>query len=462
MIHIKNSLKKDYVKSLVICFIIACLSLLPLVIKGGGFFVLTNDFDDQQIPFTIGLHNALLDGGLSGFSWDVDLGTSTLDAYSFYEAGSPFFWITMLFPANAFPYIVAWLFMLKFAFAGMTSCLYLRRFVENSKWAVLGSVLYAFSGFSLVNILFYHFHEALVFFPLLLIGLERFKEKNDYIFFIFSIFINCFVNYFFFIGEVIFLVIYYLFRFAGKDIKALVLDLIKCIACGILGVGMAAIIFLPSIIFVQGNPRTGAFPGILSMLTNDLSTYIYLIKSMLIPTDAMTQPSIIYETNFSSYGLYLPLIGLGLVIAYVINRRDRLSKIIIYLAVASFIPLLCDVFYMYAAAQMRWWYMFDLMLVLASIRMLEKPDAKAIKLGTGIYVGLIMVFIIIISIFNATGFADIEWLRNGTRFYAYAVVAIIGALITCFIAVKPVVRYNIIGTFVCIFSLGLTLTTCYI
>ena len=71
---IKDFLKKDYVKSGIICFVIAFLSFLPFVIKGEGFFVLTNDFNDQQIPFTIGLHNGLLDGGLSGFSWDIDLG----------------------------------------------------------------------------------------------------------------------------------------------------------------------------------------------------------------------------------------------------------------------------------------------------------------------------------------------------------------------------------------------------
>ena len=221
--------KRAYVKSFVTCFIIACISFLPLIFKGKGFFVLTNDFNDQQIPFTIGLHNALMDGGISGFSWDVDLGTSTIDGFSFYELGSPFFWITMLFPANIFPYIVAWLFMLKFSFAGTFSCMYLGRFVKDSKWAVLGSVLYAFSGYSLANMLFYHFHDAIVFFPLLLIGLERFKEKKDYKFFVFTIFLNCFINYFFFIGEVVFMVIYYLFRFASKDLKQLVVDIFKCI-----------------------------------------------------------------------------------------------------------------------------------------------------------------------------------------------------------------------------------------
>ena len=459
---IKLFAKKDFMKSFFICFFIAFLSFLPFVIKGEGFFVLTNDFNDQQIPFTIGLHNALLDSGISGFSWDIDLGTSTMDGFSFYELGSPFFWLSMLFPANAFPYIVAWLFMLKFAFAGVTSCFYLKRFVGDSKWAVLGSVLYAFSGFSLLNLVFYHFHDAIVFFPLLLIGLERYKEKKDYKFFIITIFLNCIINYFFFVGEVVFLIIYYLFRFARKDIKGMLIDMVQCVGCGILGVGMAAFVFIPNIIFISGNPRTGSFSGILNMLTNSLTEYMYIVKNLLLPNETITDISAVYTSRFSSHGFYLPMIGLVLIIAYLTKKRDWLSKIIIYLAVASFIPLLSDVFYMYSAAQMRWWYMFALMGILASVRMLEEPDSAAIKLGTGIYIGLIVVFMVVLNIFKAINLNDVNWISNPNRLYTHVGLTIVGAVITCVIAVQPQVNYKNILRTVSIFSLGLLFSTMFI
>ncbi|SFN78137.1 membrane protein YfhO [Pseudobutyrivibrio sp. UC1225] len=458
----KEWIKRDYVQSFIICFIIACLALLPLVIKGKGFFVLTNDFNDQQIPFTIGLHNALLDGGFRGFSWDVDLGTSTIQAYSFYELGGPFFWFSMLFPANVFPYIVGWLFMLKFAFAGVTSCLYLRRFVNDSKWAVLGSVLYAFSGFSLINMLFYHFHDAIIFFPLMLIGLEIFKEKNDCRLFVFTIFLNCFINYFFFIGEVVFLVIYYLFRFASKDIKTLITDIIKCVGCGILGVAMAAFMFIPNIIYVKGNPRTGQFKGIIDMLHTTLADYMYILKSLLLPVETMTSVSVISEQNFSSHGMYMPLLGLVLVIVYVIRKRDWLSRIIVFCTIASFIPLLSDLFYLYSAAQMRWWYMFSLMVALASIRMLEDPDVQATKLGTRIYIIAIAAYVVLINILNALKVQDNEWIRLPIRFYAFVALAIIGAVATYKIVAKSADYYKTVFTNVCMFSLGLMLCTTYI
>ena len=461
-LKMKGFLQKDFVKSFIICFLIACICFLPFIIKGKGFFVLTNDFNDQQIPFTIGLHNALLDGGISGFSWDVDLGTSTIDAYSFYEFGSPFFWLSMLFPANAFPYIVAWLFMLKFAFAGVTSCLYLRRFVKDSRWAVLGSVLYAFSGFSLINMLFYHFHDAIVCFPLLLIGLERLKEKKDYKLFVFTIFLNCFVNYFFFIGEVVFLIIYYLFRFASKDIKALFKDVVTCILCGILGVGMASFVFMPSIIFVMGNPRAGAFKGIIGMLTTTLTDYMYIAKSLILPTETMTSASIIGPQNFSSHGMYLPIFGLVLVIAYIIKKRDWLSRIILLCAVASFIPLLSDLFYMYSAAQMRWWYMFNLMVVLASIKVLEDPDRKAVKIGAAVYASLIAIFTIGINVLNALNVQGNQWILDSKRFYLGVIVAFVGIIVTLLITLRPVINYRAALAMVCACSLALLLNTMYV
>ncbi len=462
MKSIKLFLKKGYIKSFIICFAIALLAFLPLIIKGHGFFVLTNDFNDQQIPFTIGLHNALQDGGFSGFSWDVDLGTSTLDAFSFYEMGSLFFWITMIFPANIFPYIVAWLFMLKFAFAGVIAYFYLRRFLNEDKWAILGSILYAFSGYSLANMLFYHFHDAIVFFPLMLIGLERFKEKKGYLFFIFSIALNCFINYFFFMGEVIFLIVYYLCRFAKKDIKFLLIDIVKCVGCGVLGVGMAAFMFLPSIIFAMGNPRTGQIGSYLEMLRLSLPEYLYIIKCLLLPAETMTSVSAIYSQNFSSHGMYLPLVGLVLVIAYMIKHRDWLFRIIIYCTVASFIPLLSDLFYMYSAAQMRWWYMFSLMIVLATVKELESPDSKNIKESTKIYIAAVIIFTIIINILNWLKFSDQDWINDFKRFYLLVIVAVIGALFTCIYTTKTAINFRLVLIYTSIVSLGLMLTTTYI
>ena len=44
--------------------------------------------------------------------------------------------------------------------------------IRDERLALLGCVLYAFSGFTVVNTQFYHFTEVIAFFPLILLGME--------------------------------------------------------------------------------------------------------------------------------------------------------------------------------------------------------------------------------------------------------------------------------------------------
>lgn len=71
------------------------------------------------------------------------------------------------------------LLILKNACAALTSYFYLARFVRRREFAVLGSLLYAFSGFMFYNTFFNHFHEVVVFFPLLLIGMEELGAEQS-------------------------------------------------------------------------------------------------------------------------------------------------------------------------------------------------------------------------------------------------------------------------------------------
>ena len=249
--------------------------------------------------------------------------------------------------------------------------------------------------------------------------------------------------------------IYYLCRFASKDIKALLLDVVHCVGCGLLGGGMAAFVFIPNIIFISGNPRVGGFHGLLNMLTTVLSEYMYILKTLLLPGEPISTTSAVYADHFASHGFYIPMFGLVLGIVYTIKKRDWLSRIIIYCAVASFIPLLSDLFYMYSAAQMRWWYMFALMVALASVRMLEEPEVKATRIATGIYVGIVVVYVAVIKLLNHYSVNDRVWIYDSKRFYLIAAVAIVGAVLTCLFATAEQVNYKKILTSVSAFSLCL-------
>ena len=74
------------------------------ILKEKGIFTLYADFNNQQIPFNI-LANHAAKSGEVFWNWNIDLGSNFIGAFSFYNLGSPFFWITLLFPPKAFPYL---------------------------------------------------------------------------------------------------------------------------------------------------------------------------------------------------------------------------------------------------------------------------------------------------------------------------------------------------------------------
>lgn len=91
----------------------------------------------------------------------------------------------------------------------------------------------------------------------MLLGLElSMKDKRRRPAFVFAIFLNCLINYFFFIQEVIFLVVYYLVRYHGLGWKEFLKGIANCLLCGILGVGMASILFIPAVLYLLGNARS--------------------------------------------------------------------------------------------------------------------------------------------------------------------------------------------------------------
>jgi uncharacterized membrane protein YfhO len=202
-----------------LCLVTALVIFVPFIVKGGGAFTLRDDFNTQELTFTNQV-NGFLKTQLPGeWCWSLDLGASFVNGFGFYVLGSPFAWLTFPFPRQLFPYLIGWVYVLKYVVAGLTAYEYLCIVTQKSGWPqITGALIYAFSGFSAAALEFYHFHDVVALFPLLLIGIEKIRKKESFLFFAFAVFVNCLLNYYFFIGEVIFIVLYFIFRFWG-DLK---------------------------------------------------------------------------------------------------------------------------------------------------------------------------------------------------------------------------------------------------
>ena len=207
--------KNPLLFSFVICSILGAFIVIPNIICSGGIYHLTADFDFKEIPFHMIMNNSIKNGNFL-FTWFNDLGSNFIGTFSFYNLFSPFTIFELLFSSNMIPYLLGPMYILKYGICGVCSCLYLKRYVKDSKYAIIGSILYTFSGYQLTNILFYHFHDSVALFPLLLWGLDEFFYNNKKGALLITVFLQAITNWFFFIGEIIFLAIYFIIKVIKK------------------------------------------------------------------------------------------------------------------------------------------------------------------------------------------------------------------------------------------------------
>lgn len=391
-----------YLTAFLLSFIVGLFVVLPSMITGRGAFAFIDDFNQQEMPFNVYMNEAIKSGNTL-FDFHNDLGASFIGSYSFYNVGSPFAILLWLFPSSWVPYLLGPMYALKYAVAGLTAYLFLSRFVKNKKYALLGSLLYSFSGFQFTNMIFYHFHDSVALFPLLLYGLDRLIKENKKGIFALSVALNLFTNYFFFIGQVVFVFLYYVvlnitkyYHFTWKKFGQIALE-------SILGILLGCVIFIPSIYFVVSNPRIGGEWTITQMLIAPLSNILEILRALLFPNDSMTFHSAIHMMNYGSVEAYLPFVGSILWLSYLCKKpKDCFSVLTFVIFIFMICPILNSSFFAFTTVYYaRWFYMAILILTLLSIKTLdEKLD---VKIGFTATLILLLIFGSLSSIYTLLG-----------------------------------------------------------
>lgn len=379
----KRQLLKDNRGGVWSVFGIACLCaacfFVPYMIWDGGYFTYFGDFNVQQIPFYQLCHNAIRNGEW-GWSFGTDLGANFIGSYTFYTITSPFFWLTLPFPNTWVPFFMGPLLILKFGCSALTAFLFIRRFTRKKETAQLGALLYAFSGFSLYNVFFNHFHEAIVFFPLLLLAFEMLMTENKRGVFAVAVAICAAVNYFFFVGMLVFGIIYFVLRLVSRAIKPSASQIFALFFEAILGMLIAFAVLWPSYLAIAGNSRVSEIDlGWNSILFGKESIYANVFEVFFFPPDLPARPVFFPEADvkWSSLGAWMPVFSMVGVFTYCAAKKGSwLKRIIITCAVMAFVPILNSAFYMFNNAYyVRWFYMPILMMALATALAIEENGA---------------------------------------------------------------------------------------
>nr|WP_297768720.1 YfhO family protein [uncultured Butyrivibrio sp.] len=412
----KNKENKVYAPVIMFAsaFLMYVLAALPIFIGRGLPFFYYGDYNVQQIPFYLAAHRAVENGEFF-WNWNIDLGGSMAGDFSFYLWGSPFFWVTMLFPENYIPYLMPFLMALKYATAACCAYLYIRRYVHKYSYAMIGGYLFAFSGFNACNIVFNHFTDSVAFFPLFLLTFEKLMAQDDenaadcdkdpfsFIYFACMTAFMSVVNYYFFFGQVVFLIIYYIVRYGRNNgVKANLRMFNKALFGGITGVLLAGFFLMQAYAGIKGNTRLDNYINGYNMLIYPSEKLLWdIVKSVSMLPDIIGKGTLFYTGTVKNASLaaYIPMFGISGVVAYfLLNKRKKNweKTMLVICGVIAFLPVFNAAFSMFNSSYYaRWYYMPILLMCLMTAQVTERGKTPQLKKGAIVAVIMFLFFLLV-------------------------------------------------------------------
>lgn len=381
--------KELYIAAFAVAFFACVLCFLPLILAGGGRFFYYGDYNKQQIVFYTRLHDAVRQGTLSAWDNLADLGSDTVAAYSFYLLGSPFFWLSTLFPSSLMLIVMPLLIAVKSGLAAVGAYALSRRFCDNTTACLAAGILFGLSGYNSANILFNHFHDAVLLLPFMLLALERLVTDGKHGAFAVTVALAALTNYYFFFGQVIFIALYFAVSVASGHFRLTKTRFAALAFESVIGTLCAAVLLLPSVYAVSANPRlSDMLSGAQLVAYSPVSTYFFILKNLLLLPDItlLNNFGMTASQSAGCFASYVPFFALTGVIAYFRSTkgRDFLKILMIACGVIVLVPVFNQSFSFFNAMFYgRWFYMPTLIACVITAKALSLSAEGSLELKKG-------------------------------------------------------------------------------
>lgn len=196
------------------------------------------------------------------FTLRMGYGEDLYTTLAYYVIGDPFSLPAVFVPEKYLLLFHDLMLVVRFWLAGITFsafCFYMKKGV--GRLAVLtGAMVYIFNGFTMSGMRHHYFLNPFVFFPLLLIGCERYFRKRKPGLFILMVFVTAVSNFYFFYMMVLMTVLYAVWRSVRMNglrrFGRVILDGIAFAFYGMVGTLLSSFIFLPVVLRFLQDPRT--------------------------------------------------------------------------------------------------------------------------------------------------------------------------------------------------------------
>lgn len=359
--------------------------------------------------------------------WDMSLGygADILSTLNYYAIGDP---LNLLYgfvsPKNT-ETMYDFMIVLRMYLAGITFIMYARKMKKRSYGTVIGALVYVFSGFCFrLGLRHPFFINPMIYFPVLCLGIEKIYQRERPYVFIFAVCVSAMSNYYFLYMLTIFAVIYAWIRFykysEENKIKTFFLTILKFGMYYTLGIAMAAVILLPSVIGFLGNGRYGNGADWKSLIVYPGKYYLLFIE------------------NFIGYGNmgsntnagYLPIVGIVVLFTLFSQRMKHKKYRAAFIAsiIALILPIFGYAFNGFSYANNRWAFALSFIVALLTAEMYPRLFVMSKRQQIGIGAGII-IYTVFCIIVNASGE---EILKNKGIMAACGLIAVFYILLLIF------------------------------
>ena len=359
--------------------------------------------------------------------WDMSLGygADILSTLNYYAIGDP---LNLLYgfvlPKNT-ETMYDFMILLRMYLAGITFIMYARKMKKRSYGTVIGALVYVFSGFCFrLGLRHPFFINPMIYFPLLCLGIEKIYQRERPYVFIFVVCVSAMSNYYFLYMLTIFAVIYAWIRFykytEENKMKNFFLTILKFGMYYTLGIAMAAVILLPSVIGFLGNGRYGNGVDWKSLIVYPGKYYLLFIE------------------NFIGYGNmgsntnagYLPIVGIVVLFTLFSQRMKHKKYRAAFIAsiIALILPIFGYAFNGFSYANNRWAFALSFIVALLTAEMYPRLFVMSKRQQIGIGAGII-IYTVFCIIVNASGE---EILKNKGIMAACGLIAVFYILLLIF------------------------------
>lgn len=373
----------------ILFFIISGIVFSAFILDGKSLLLKMDAFNQHFVVFKN--YHEIIRNGFSLFSWNISLGEGIIGQYAYYVIGDPFFYLSLPFSAGLLKYVYSFLIFLRIYCIGLSFFTFCKYKKENDACSILGSLVYAFSSYSLLNSLMHPFFaNAAILFPLLLIAVEKFlKEENcKYVILLFflSIVCNFYFCYVLLILSFLYAILYYWLDKKDKSIKDFMSKIFKAAGCFIVAVLLSSFILLPILYAFLNSGRVISDLSI----SYDLSYFKSLLSNLFIIKESP------YSTTIGVSSLVL------LCLPFVFKDFKNNKSLIVYFIILScglLVPIFGSVLNGFSYTSNRWTFAYCFVLSYFVVRGI-KVDLKYTLKDIGVITFLIFGYLIFTYIFN--------------------------------------------------------------